>query len=942
MVKTWSNITRNVPFGERPYLELRLNFTKEESGLKTTQTLYPSETRECSKDHVNFNPIEGCWDASGCYKNNCDTDVCSYRYPSYTCPVWSHNIQYPVQQLKLGNNQVSCRGNVICQDIDFDGLSSLGTVKGDRNIDWSDTYTKLRYTVPSSQQDFLMKSLQWTTDFYIHGSSYSPDDVKWLRDVSFLYTGVNYFYECMYSRAPFGDLINPFNDSYSISVLKKKVIENLSVFNSCYPTDPSCFVMLNNVIGNLMKYPTYKKEGTKYYVMLPSTNYSIQNIEKYNSYMESFFREKDAIITSQYHKDSWNSGSCRFTNISIGSVLSVNLNTGEVSKTVLPITGNYNIVFFIKLEVSVWSPMLAMLFEKNNIALTDEIRQQVLNSCGDSNNSGLLLKSLYLNSPENMEFYKKKFCGFRYSHPISLYNDDMKNYFVLENSDICSCLSSVNKTVLCFDKNCGGSARDLKGLTDDMCYRECDNVDKNSPMFDNSLYEKICGKDYISKTSSTMNKKVMNTSYIVLLCSCAMIGIAYQKQVISADNSAYLFFGSLIFVLGFGYGLSKDLAGISKCDSDKNSNCYSRYTNMIIPDDFCDTKAVCECESDNECVNANPANSCKCIDGKCVAKSISNRPHTTEEITNSNTNSYVIIYCILSFLFILIGGYIVIPENIILLTVVSSVIFGIMIYFFSTKSNTITVDKTKCCSADCKNKGCGENDGCGGTCGSNCISPNVCYQNSCCLPDQDKLNDPSYCGDVGCGITKTCSDKNALCIDNTCVKRNCVNKKCGEDDGIGGYCLGSEGSCSSGGVCSSIGTCSIGTTYSDIDAVGRTTTVRNTYIFYPNDRFLVSSKTINPDQYIVYDGTFFSVTNPPYTRVRTNDAFPANSIVIINKDGTMNIVNNGKIVMIYGTPQNGAGDVYTTWSTYGSQYPHISVYWNGIRTVYLELNQAWL
>lgn len=938
MVKTWSNITRNVPFGERPYLELKLNFTKEESGLKTIDTLNPSYTTECGWDRVNFmsqitGPFDLCWDSTGCKKNNCDQFVCQ-KYPPYFLPQWSHPIQ-DLQQIQLGNNQVRCQGNVVCQDIDFDGLASLGTVKGDRSNSWTDTYTMLRYTVLEPQKDFMMKSLQWTTDLYTQGNKYSPDDVKWLRDASFLYTGVNYFYECMYNRTPFGDLVNPFNDSYSITILKKKVIENLSSFNACYPTDSSRFVSLNNTFDNLFKYPTYKKEGDKYFVILPSANYSVQNIEKYNSYMESFLREKDATITSQSQKDSWKSGSCKFSNISIGSVLSLNLNTGEVSKTVLPITGNYNLVFFIKLEISLWSPMLAMLFEKNNIELTDAIRQQVLISCGDSNNSGLLLKSLFLSSPTGTtELYKQKFCGYSYSHPISLYNDDMRKYFVLNNSDVCSCLSSVNKTILCFDKNCSGNARNTKGLSDDVCYQECDNVDKSSPFFDSSLFEKICGKTYIPKVNSTINAKVKNVSYIVLLSAFVMIGLAYKKTVISADNGAYLFIGSLFTILGIGYGLSRDLAGISKCDSNKNSVCYSRYTNIQISNDFCDSKSDCECATDSECVGKTPINSCKCINGKCVPPKISNQTHTTEEITTSETNSYFITYCVLSFLFVIISGYIMFPEYLILLTIFSSIIFGIIIYSFSKKSIQTTVDKTKCCSADCKNKNCGEDDGCGGTCGNNCIAPSVCYQNSCCLPDQDKLIDSSYCGDVGCGITKTCSDTTAICQNNTCVKRNCSNKRCGEDDGIGGYCVGIEGSCHSGGVCSSIGTCSIGTRY--------VIPIHNN-IFYPGDTFSGPNGKI-----ILFDGsTFILLVNVQIDNGigggRIKDRFPSNSIAIINKDGTMTIINNKTVIMTYGTPQNSIGDVYMNFEYLSPTGPmYLTVYWNGIRTIQLDMIQPWL
>jgi len=152
-----------------------------------------------------------------------------------------------------------------------------------------------------------------------------------------------------------------------------------------------------------------------------------------------------------------------------------------------------------------------------------------------------------------------------------------------------------------------------------------------------------------------------------------------------------------------------------------------------------------------------------------------------------------------------------------------------------------------CCLPDCENKECGDS-GCGTICaecpkfmncaedflcvcsflecGGDCCSPDqVCFEDSCCLPDCEGKE----CGGDGCGgscgdcgewelcsedqlcvcqfldCLWDCCSESETCFDDQCCLATCEGKECGTD-GCGGSCGDCEAGCyCGGGMC--LGSC---------------------------------------------------------------------------------------------------------------------------------------
>lgn len=115
-----------------------------------------------------------------------------------------------------------------------------------------------------------------------------------------------------------------------------------------------------------------------------------------------------------------------------------------------------------------------------------------------------------------------------------------------------------------------------------------------------------------------------------------------------------------------------------------------------------------------------------------------------------------------------------------------------------------------CCTPtnSCDNRECGD-DGCGTSCGGECVGPqDACVDGLCvCQPNcADKS-----CGSDGCGgVCGKCADDQVCMDDNTCCTTACEGKECGPDGcgGVCGECLFPNDICTAEQTCFCIPDCS--------------------------------------------------------------------------------------------------------------------------------------
>jgi hypothetical protein len=196
-----------------------------------------------------------------------------------------------------------------------------------------------------------------------------------------------------------------------------------------------------------------------------------------------------------------------------------------------------------------------------------------------------------------------------------------------QNSNQCYCLTSglapasvanrvQNPAAMCFSKNCTDSDLSLNGLSDNVCKTHCDTVynwmynnsagvehPANPNEFDSQRFAEIC-PSYIPNIASTFDIPTAISSGIILIISSFTMFVYCKYKNKTSIVSFSLVLLVCVVVCALGIFLSLDLGAAGQCEGsppDMSWVCKTKYTGIVVPNQFCKFVQTCECKKNSDC-----------------------------------------------------------------------------------------------------------------------------------------------------------------------------------------------------------------------------------------------------------------------------------------------------------------------------------------------------
>jgi len=366
-----------------------------------------------------------------------------------------------------------------------------------------------------------------------------------------------------------------------------------------------------------------------------------------NAFLASLLRDTEASMGNRTVSGTWAPDNPVLANPTLDWVTAIQLPGYIVTSGIDPTDWNtnwaskYPTYFFATAQVTgtvtKWSPLLAIYFQIFGGATFDSATCQAIANPPQSLHSATIPIPCYQSDcvdPGQCKSDIQKFCPITYTPPPYTSRNTTDKYLVSNNYPDCYCYTSAlapisnpepgNIGAMCFDKYCGPKFRQQFDLDDARCKGYCSTVygwltgtgadqSQNANHMDWQRFQQICGKEYRPYTPANWNVGILVSGTIAtLFTSFITYAMTQHKNYSSSKTKITVGIVSVLLLL-ITLFFSRDFAGLSGCDYDKNKfECTTRITKMKVPKQFCNYVLNCECAFDNNCPSG-----CLCASGSC-------------------------------------------------------------------------------------------------------------------------------------------------------------------------------------------------------------------------------------------------------------------------------------------------------------------------------------
>jgi hypothetical protein len=662
------------------------------------------------------------------------------------------------------------------------------------NCKYSFNYTNFSF---NNVNNGLNKFVNYINDLYSDHIGIDINSKNRFRDSNYMYACILEFYSSIYRQyyystdnsvnnfKNFDYLRNPilqYKNTYIFPLINTRIQQ---YFRNINPVDQTVTrivpVDLQNITNNSLQLPIAIKEGIppQYKIKL---NIPYLMFEEYKNkdqssrdiyisrLLEGFLRDTEGKIKDRSSRNEWRSERCNIVSTYIEYIYAVNVDSAIYIESIPINTDDYidtsykNYLFLyctIVGTVNTWTPMLSVYFQVKGISLDIATSNIIASRAGyNSTNRSLYPYTSFKADCENASDDVCKAliidnCKLSYTPPLPFSKGYINNYLTNADSLDCQCYTSTisppsenqvgNIGAMCFDTKCSEPRiRQMFNLSDSNCKQYIDTVwnwiynpnteekAKNSQTFDTERFDRLTGKEYQPYKPAKYNWQILVIGLFTMILVFLITFILCRKYSI---NTLFTFINLVVIIVIIG-GLttffSIDMAGLSSCDRNE-FKCKSRYTDIDLPNEFCNYTLNCECQFNEDC---RPCS--YCFSGTC-APAIGTR----KTITVSERKPNVVVLILSVVLLVLLPIILMFLHDKNLLNISSWLFNSIIIIvcliplIFIVYNSLKKVDFTKydgnCsqeCNSSCEGKSCGYNE-CGQICGT-CESGYTCNEQNVC------------------------------------------------------------------------------------------------------------------------------------------------------------------------------------------------------------------
>lgn len=270
-----------------------------------------------------------------------------------------------------------------------------------------------------------------------------------------------------------------------------------------------------------------------------------------------------------------------------------------------------------------------------------------------------------------------KWCKINYNLPPKFETSSSKGFgFLSINNGLCRCyynglipaleLQSMGGDIasMCYAKTCEdeyakkiyniSNCNDLsfcKILTDRLENQDPTNQPKNADDLDEPKFYGFCGQFLKPYSRKAFNVPILFFMSIITILGTVLIALSLTAytQLKKSVVIILTILGFLLMGLLTAY-LTLEFTGTSICNGPVPSEtvCQSRFLKLNLPDYYCNFRANCECQFDQNCQAENKA--CNCESGTCIPKNGRRTVIETQEIViHYSLYIFSILVCILVF-----------------------------------------------------------------------------------------------------------------------------------------------------------------------------------------------------------------------------------------------------------------------------------------------------
>lgn len=656
---------------------------------------------------------------------------------------------------------------------------------GSINCKYSFDYTNFSF-------NNLSNFVKYINTLYSDKVGIDTDSKNRFRDSNYIYACILDFYSSIYGQYYYSGR-NAINNFKNFDYLRNGIYQykNSNIFPFINSQIQKHFTggivpsELEHIVDNSLQLPTpIITAGTPgIYTINLNVSYDMykeykdKNQQSRDTYisnlMEGFLRDTEGNIQDILTGNSWFSKRCDITSTNITMIYAVDVSRSTYTDSTSINPEQYNDTDYknylflyctITGTVNVWTPMLSVYFQVKATNGSENLDIVTCNAIAEKagyNSSDISLypyicfqrlcsrldKSECINNMVNS-------CKLNYTPPAP-FSTNINKYLTNKDSLQCQCYTSTispisesqagNIAAMCFDKKCSDPELTQGfNLSDSNCKQYIDKVwnwiyspntqekSRNSQTFDTAKFNRLAGKEYQPYQPASYNWQLLVIGIFTIVLLCLISFILCRKYDIS---TVFTVINLVIIILIFG-GLTaffcKDMAGLSSCDG-KEFKCKSRYTDIELPNEFCNYTLNCECQFNEDC---SPCS--YCFSGTCAPVN-----GTRKTITVSERKPNVVVLILSIILLVLLPTILIflhdkkflnIPAWLFNTIVIIACLIPLgFILYNSLKKVEFTKYDGSCtqeCDDSCEGKTCGYN-GCGQLCGTcqpgyQCNTENIC------------------------------------------------------------------------------------------------------------------------------------------------------------------------------------------------------------------------
>jgi hypothetical protein len=511
------------------------------------------------------------------------------------------------------------------------------------------------------------------------------------RDTNILYSTIFDIYNMIYNTGPY--LTNPQSNSNQFRLTCSFLSDKFSDFcksqvkiwlenayNNFYSQYPQ---QIQDILTNpaVISLPIPKQDNDTYNIVLnlsfPQYYAYSQNPDIVSSYLQSLLQDsKGQLYDGENQQTIYDP--VITTNPNLDSLTFIDLTNFTAKQGVSPNSSLPPNYFFasaqITCTVQTWSPMLLLFFcvYGNNIQFSSTVCDKIKQDCGLYPLAGytaICSDDADVSKCKNLMIDN---CGITYSPPSNAGDRTVSDsYLMTTNATACLCYTSGvaplnqpqegNNAAMCFSKDCDARTKTWFGLDESTCLPYCDQVwgwmnsqGNNRPRdpqeFDSDYFRQVCGTNYSPLSQPQYNKKVAICGISITIIFTGLVYLFCQSRGLTGPKIVIPTVLALIFATILTVFFAIDLAGKGSCKTIPGKFiCRSKISGIEIPDQFCDFKENCECNTDQDCPGE-----CICVSTTCLPKSGNRQFKMVEKSDIDIAITITVVICIILLFFVLV------------------------------------------------------------------------------------------------------------------------------------------------------------------------------------------------------------------------------------------------------------------------------------------------